>query len=86
MREKIRSRAYIMTVHAEEEMANDDLSVFDIESSLLTGEIIERQRDADTNEWKYVVRGRSLGGSFVTTITKISISRKLVFITVYANS
>jgi len=42
MREKIRTRQYVMTVHAEEEMAGDNLSIFDVEHVILTGEIAER--------------------------------------------
>ena len=30
MREKIRTRQYVMTLHAEEEMNDDDLSIFDV--------------------------------------------------------
>ena len=44
MREAIRTRNYIMTLHAEEEMADDDLSIFDIERIILTGRIVERQK------------------------------------------
>lgn len=44
MREKIRTRQYVMTLHAEEEMADDNLTIFDIERGILTGRIIERQR------------------------------------------
>ena len=29
MRERIRTRQYVMTMHAEEEMTDDDLSIFD---------------------------------------------------------
>ncbi len=42
MREKVRTRQYIMTLHAEDEMEDDELSIFDIESVILTGEITER--------------------------------------------
>ena len=41
MRERIRTRKYVMTIHAEEEMNDDDFSIFDIERAILTGEIIE---------------------------------------------
>lgn len=44
-RDKIRIRDYVVTLHAEEEMDEDGLSVFDLENAVLTGEIIERQRD-----------------------------------------
>jgi hypothetical protein len=31
MREAIRTRNYVMTLHAEEEMNDDNLSIFDVE-------------------------------------------------------
>ncbi len=83
MREKVRSRQYIMTLHAEEEMEDDGLSIFDIERCILTGKVIERQRDAAKAEWKYIVRGQTLSGEVVVTVGKMSPTDKLVFITVY---
>lgn len=83
MRDKIRTSQYIMTLHAEEEMDNDDLSIFDIERCILNGTIIERNRDSETGEWKYTVVGKSVSGHKVGIITKISITEKLVIITVY---
>jgi hypothetical protein len=50
IREKVRQHQYVMTLHAEEEMSDDNLSIFDVERSLLTGEIVERQKDAVTGE------------------------------------
>jgi len=44
MRERIRTRFYVMTLHAEEEMDEDGLTIFDVERGILTGEIIKRQR------------------------------------------
>ena len=35
MRDKIRSRQYVMTLHADEEMDEDGLSIFDVESAIL---------------------------------------------------
>ena len=40
LREKIRTRQYVMTVHADEEMDEDELSIFDVESVILSGKII----------------------------------------------
>jgi len=51
-----------MTTHADEEADEDGLSVLDIESVILTGAIVERQRDRETHEWKYVLRGQTLEG------------------------
>ena len=45
LREKVRTRQYVMTLHADEEMDEDELSIFDVESVILSGKIIERQKD-----------------------------------------
>jgi hypothetical protein len=50
MRECIRTKQYVMTIHAADEMDDDNLSIFDVESALLTGEITERQKDSATGE------------------------------------
>lgn len=83
IREKVRQRQYVMTLHAEEEMSDDNLSIFDVERSLLTGEIVERQKDVVTGEWKYLVKGDTLAGDEMMTVAKISPTGKLVIITVY---
>jgi hypothetical protein len=83
LREKIRTRQYVMTIHADEEMDEDELSIFDVESVILSGKIIERQKDQSTGEWKYLVKGESLAGESVVTATKIGPTGKLILITVY---
>ena len=83
MREKVCTRQYVMTLHAEEEMDDDGLTIFDVERGLLTGEIVERQKDRETGEWKYLVRGRTLAGSGLVLAAKISPTGKLVILTVY---
>jgi hypothetical protein len=83
MREKIRRREYIMSIHAEEEMNDDCLTIFDVEQSILTGMILERQKDKVTAEWKYRINGKSLAGGEVEVVTKLSPTSKLVIITVY---
>ena len=44
MRELVRHGLYVMTTDADEEADADDFSLFDIESAILTGKIVERQR------------------------------------------
>jgi hypothetical protein len=83
MREKVRTRQYVMTLHAEEEMDEDGLTIYDLERGILTGEIIERQTDHDTGEWKYLIQGQSVVGSQIVVVTKLSPTEKLVIITVY---
>ena len=72
-----------MTIHAEEEMDDDRLTIFDIESVILTGAIIERQKDNQTGEHKYVVKGKILVGHDSVVVSKLGPKRKLVLITVY---
>ncbi len=74
-----------MTVHAEEEMDNDDLTIFDVESVILTGEIIEQQRDRKTRDRKYLVRGETVDGRrYGVVVCKFGPTDKLVILTVYA--
>lgn len=84
MREKVRLRQYLMTIHADEEMDNDGLSVYDIENAILTGEIIERQKDRETKESKFLVRGEKVEDSeILVTVTKFGMAGTLIIITVY---
>ena len=83
MQEGIRTRQYVMTLHAEEEMDADNLSIFDIERGILTGTIIERQKDRDSAEWKYLIEGRTIAEKRLIVVAKLGISGKLVIITVY---
>lgn len=83
MRDRIRTRRYIVTLHAEEEMADDEASIYDIEHVILTGKIIERQKDRQRGEWKYLVQGRPLAGDDLIVVAKIGPTGKLIIITVY---
>ena len=83
MQEQIRTRQYVMTLHAEEEMNDDGLTIFDIERAILTGELIERQEDHHTGEWKYLVSGSAIDSRLTIVVGKLSVTDKLVIITVY---
>lgn len=86
MREQVRRRQYVMTTHAEEEMDNDGLTIFDVESIILTGEIVDRQRDRKTRERKYLVRGETVDGTRnAVVVTKFGTTKKLVMLTVYSD-
>ena len=71
MREKIRTRQYVMTFHADEEREADGLSILDMEHCILTA------------EWKYRITGSSMKGYNTEVIGKISPTGKLVIITVF---
>jgi uncharacterized DUF497 family protein len=83
MRDRVRKRQYVMTLHAEEEMADDEFTIFDVERAILTGEIVERQEDHQSSEWKYLVLGQVIDGRLITVVAKLSITNKLVIVTVY---
>ena len=83
IREKIRTRQYVMTIHAEEEMDEDGLTIFDVESIVLSGSIAERQKDTSTGEWKHLIKDETLSGSPAIVVTKMSPTGKLIFVTVF---
>ena len=71
MRGKVRALDYVMTIHAEEEMEDDDISILDVEHVILTGEIIERQHDQETGEWKYLIAGNTLADDPIIVVAKL---------------
>jgi len=72
-----------MTRHARKEMNEDGLTIYDVERGVLTGKILERQRERETAEWKYRIRGRTVEGGEVESVAKLSLTGKMVIITVY---
>jgi hypothetical protein len=83
IRDRVRRRQYVVTLHADEEMNADELTVFDIEHCVATGRIIQRQRDRETGEWKYGIRGKATDDRAMDVIVKKSPRGSIVFITVY---
>lgn len=83
MQEKVRTRQYVVTSHARKEMNDDELTIYDVERCILTGRILERQKDRTTAEWKYRIRGKTVEDGVVEIIAKLSLTNKLVIITVY---
>jgi len=84
MRESVRERQYVMTLHAEEEMHADELTIYDVERCILTGNVVKRQRDRETAESKYVVQGKTLTGNDAVIVAKFGATGKLVILTTYA--
>jgi hypothetical protein len=83
-RERIRTREYVLTLHAEEEMNADEFTIFDVERAVLTGEILERQLDRNTGERKYRLRGSAVSEREVELIAKLGVTGTMIIITVYA--
>lgn len=83
IRECIRSLNYVVSIHAAEELDDDNITILDLENIILTGKIIERQRDTRTREVKCVVRGSTLDERHAETVVKIGATGKLFIITAY---
>jgi hypothetical protein len=59
IREAVRTGNYDMTHHANEEMAEDNLAIYDIEYAILNGRIVKREKD-DPRGTKYTVFGKGM--------------------------
>ena len=83
IRDLVRSLNYVVSLHAAEELEDDNLTILDLETIILTGQIVERQRDLKTREVKNLIRGNTLGGLEAETVVKIGRGGTLFVITVY---
>ena len=79
----IRTQAYVLRSHALDKMESKGLSVLDVESVVLTGTIVERQRDSLTDEWKSVIEGWAPDGLPVTVVAKRDALARMVILTVF---
>lgn len=84
IQEAIQHGQYVMTLHAEEEMVEDEYTIYDVENGILTGSIVDQQKDAQTGEWKYCIRGDAQGQGEIETVVKIGATNKIVILTVYS--
>lgn len=83
IRQKILLRDYDMTVHAMEEMAEDDLDLFDIEEAILNGKVVRRDKH-DRRGPKYTVEGLALDGErLVGVVGRFHGNDRFLIITVY---
>lgn len=83
MRKLLRGSQFVVTVHGLEAMEDDELTIFDVERCLSTGRIVQRQRDRQRREWKYLVQGQAVDGTPMAVVAKIGRTRRLVILTVY---
>jgi hypothetical protein len=83
IRERIRTKNYEITGHAEEEREDDDLSVTDLRSALLTGRVVQILTN-DPRGNRYVVRGKAQDDRAIEVVCRFLASGKLRILTVYA--
>lgn len=72
-----------MTIHAMEEMAEDDLDIFDIEEAILNGRIVRRTKK-DPRGTKFTIEGLALDGERpVGIVGRFQRTDRFLIITVY---
>ncbi|MGB7084543.1 MAG: DUF4258 domain-containing protein [Phormidesmis sp.] len=72
-----------MSAHAVEEMAEDLLSILDIEEAVLSGRVVRTEKE-DPRGTKYVVVGTALDGKTpVGVVGRFASSGRYLIITVY---
>jgi Domain of unknown function (DUF4258) len=72
-----------MTVHAMEEMAEDNLDILDIEHAILSGRVTKVGKN-DPRGTKYVVKGRAVDEqTFVGVVGRFTDIGRYLIITVY---
>lgn len=83
IRAAIRGAEYDMTIHAVEEMAEDQLDLVDVETAILNGRLVEVQRD-DPRGTRYIVHGTGADGTTpVGTVGRFTGARRYLIITAY---
>ncbi len=83
MRAAVAAGRLVLTEHAVDEMAADDLFQFDLEHCILTGEITETQWDDDFQEWKYVIEGDCTDGAALVVVARFGSQQQVVVITTF---
>ena len=79
VRALVRRGEYVLSIHAENEMADDGLTDQDLEAAILNGRIVRRERDR-IGRPKYVIEGTALDGRGVTAVAQPLQTRQLVLI------
>jgi hypothetical protein len=79
----VRAGEFDVTRHAEDETCKDGFTVYDIEMGILSGMVMERQKDKNTGERKYRIRGDTDSGRQIEVVAKLSPLGRVIVITVY---
>ncbi len=82
LRGLIRDQEYQISIHANEEMSNDELIAVDIESAILTGKVTKRFTK-EARGTRYEVTGQACDGRSVAVICRILGNGWLRIVTVF---
>jgi hypothetical protein len=79
----IRRGEYILSIHVENELEDDGFTDQDLETAILNGEIVRRERD-NIGRPKYVIEGTALDGRGLTAVVQpFQIRQLIVIVTAY---
>ena len=83
IRERIRLQQYDMAAHAMEEMAEDFLTILDVEEAVLSGKVVRVEKE-DPRGTKYIIVGTALDQQTpVGVVGRFASSGRYLIITVY---
>lgn len=82
IQQKVISREYYLSAHAEEEMWADNLERKDVERAILKGEI-EKKLTKDIRGTRYRIEGPSIDGRLIHIVCRFKDKGEFLIITVY---
>jgi len=85
IRQRILTRQYYLSSHAEEEMLDDEFERADIEHAILNGRV-EKKLTEDVRGTRYRIEGPTRDGRIIHVICRFRENANLIVITVYALS
>jgi hypothetical protein len=74
---------FFIPIHALVAIEQDLLTTEDVVNCVLEGEIVERQKDRTSGEYKYVIAGEALDNSPIEVVAKLHLVGDTYVITVY---
>ena len=82
IRDKIRTRDYYLSSHAEEELADDGFERADLENAILQG-FVEKKLTHDPRGTRYRVEGPANDGRLIHALCRFKETGPLIVITAY---
>ena len=75
----VRQGEYLLSNHAENELDDDGFSDEDLETAILNGKIVKRERD-NIGRPKYVIEGTAVDGRGLTAVVQRFQTRQIIVI------
>ena len=82
IRQKVQTREYYLSSHAEEELAEDNFERQDVESAILQG-FVQKKLTRDPRGTRYRIEGPSTDGRLMDVLCRFKETGPLIIITVY---